>query len=260
MATPTRRLIALMLGVGVFVTVGLLWWMTSNEPEPLPAFPYGELRIGVDASFPPFASVAPDGELQGLDVDLGYAIAEHLNVPVSFTNIGIDGLYDALLSDRVDILISALSADDWRLQDVAYTVSYFDAGLVLVTPADSEIITMRDMPGHTLAYEFGSPADEETRLWSRRIPEFETQPYELPQYALDSVRIGVADAALVDAVSAHLYMDQHPDWQPQMHSVKPREYVIAVQFFRGETFDAVNGALVDLIENGTVDAIIEAWL
>src|SRR5262245_44631595 len=63
----------------------------------------GVLRVGLDPTYPPFET-ADDGELRGLDVDLARALAAELGLEVQFVYFGYDGLYDALLSNQVDVL------------------------------------------------------------------------------------------------------------------------------------------------------------
>ncbi|MCA9936902.1 MAG: amino acid ABC transporter substrate-binding protein, partial [Anaerolineales bacterium] len=114
------------------------------------------LRVGVDPTYPPFA-VADSSDVWGLDIDLARAISEELGVPVQFTYFGFDGLYDALLTEQVDVLISALVVDVGRTGDFAYSDPYFNAGEVLVVRADgSEVGGWRDLNGRTLAVELGS--------------------------------------------------------------------------------------------------------
>ena len=98
----------------------------------------GELRVGLDASFPPFESLDANGNIVGFDPDLARAIAGKLGAEPVFVNIGFDGLYDALLADRVDVIISGLPYDPRRTQDVIYSQPYFNAGQVLVVRADDE--------------------------------------------------------------------------------------------------------------------------
>ncbi len=229
-----------------FAVIALMLW---PERDTRPAFPYGEIRIGVDASTPPFAVTGTDGTLSGIDIDLGRAIGAELGLPVRFVNMGIDGLYDAIISDQVDLVIASLVAEPWRTGDVRYTRPYFDAGLVLFSP---ELRQMQDLPGRRLAYEFGSLADTEARLWARRIPSFETMPYELPEYALEAVRLGLADAALVDAITARLHDAD------VFHHVTNRHYVIAVHLHHRATFTAVDRTLKTLLEDGTIDTIIDS--
>ena len=84
--------------------------------------------------------------------------------------MSFDGLYDALKTDQVDMLISTLTIDPLRAADVLYTRHYFHAGLVLVSK--QALSAMTDLSGHSLAFEFGSDADAQARRWLRRIPVF----------------------------------------------------------------------------------------
>lgn len=226
---------------------------------PAQVFPYDELRVGIDPSYPPFAAAGPDG-LYGLEVELAQALGDELGLPVRFVTLGYDGLYDALRVDSVDVLISALYIDPARRNDVTYTRPYFDAGLVLVSPVGTPYGDMSLMPGHALAYEFGSAADAEARRWLRRVHPFERRPYELGRYALDAVRLGDADAALVDAVTAQLYLRDHPDWAAQRFYVTHNSYAMAVRADRGAVWAAVNDALESLAFDGRLAAIVDRWL
>ncbi|MBI5666600.1 MAG: amino acid ABC transporter substrate-binding protein [Chloroflexi bacterium] len=266
-ARPWRLILPMLLAaitLWLWALAGMLFvirWNSVERPGPpvRVLFPYGEMRVGVDASYPPFA-VATADDLFGLDIDLGRAIAERIGMPLRFVNMGYDGLYDALKADQVDVVISALLIDSSRTNDVLYTLPYYNAGFVLVSRADQPLTTMNDMSGHALAYEFGSDADTFARAWLRRIPPFETRPYELPTYALDAVRLGEADAALVDATSARLYLRDHPDWDAPMRYVSDSLYAIAVRINRGQTWEAVNAALQSLINDGTLAEIMRRWL
>jgi ABC-type amino acid transport substrate-binding protein len=236
-------------------------WNSFDHPGPpiYELFPYGELRIGVDASYPPFA-VATADDLFGLDIDLGRALGERLGIPVRFVNMGFDGLYDSIRADQVDMVISALHVESFRMDEVRYTRAYFNAGLVLVSNADSPIKGMDSIAGRALAYEFGSEADAQSRLWSRRIAAFETQPYELPEYALDAVRLGIADATLVDAVSFRLYRRDYPDWNHHATYVTNDHYAVAIRIDRWEMWQTVNVALKAIAKDGTLEAILRRWL
>jgi ABC-type amino acid transport substrate-binding protein len=261
MTRRRRRLGVAVALLALAVVVALLRAGQLGGPPGPPAqvFPHAELRVGVDPSYPPFAVAGADG-LFGLEIDLARALGDELGLPVRFVTLGYDGLYDALRVDSVDVLISALVIDPARRNDVQYTRPYFDAGLLLVSPVGTPFGDMTLMPGHALAYEFGSAADAETRRWLRRVQPFERRPYELGRYALDAVRLGEADAALVDAVTARLYLREHPDWPAQSFYVTHNSYAMAVRADRGAVWAAVNNALEALAFDGRLDAIIERWL
>lgn len=264
--TNRKRIIRLSLFFAFFFTLTLgaelglflreVW--RARPPLLKNAFPHGEIRIGVDASFPPFA--VDNGEsVYGLDIDLGHAIAAEIGMPVRFVNIGFDALYDAVTTDQVDLVISALRIDPIRMADVRYTTHYFDAGLLLVTPQDSPITMIEFMEGYAMAYEFGSLADAEVREWEKRIGRMQHRPYELPQYALDAVRFEQSDAALVDSTSYYLYQKEHPEWTPQTRFITHEFYVSAIRIDRRGTWQFINQAINTLKKSGELDKIRTKW-
>nr|HID14781.1 amino acid ABC transporter substrate-binding protein [Anaerolineae bacterium] len=164
----------------------------------------GILRVGMDASFPPFETITADGTLVGFDVDLARELGRRLGVEVQFVvNLPYDGLYDALAVDRVDAVISALVVNPARMADFAYSTPYFDAGQVLVVrEGESGIEEMADLGGRTIAVEFGTQGDLEARTWARRLSGLTVAPYQTAAGALAALAAGEADGALVDHVSA----------------------------------------------------------
>ncbi len=268
MAQRSRSIIfaALILTITLWIwvlTLCLFWirWNSFIRPgAPIKEiFPYGEIRIGVDASYPPFAT-ATDSGLFGIDIDIGNAIGKNLNIPVRFINMGYDGLYDSLKADQADILISALAIDYSRSNDVLFTVPYFNAGLVLVSDQHHKFSGMSVLGGHSLAYEFGSDANLTARAWLRRIVPFQLMPYETPDFALDSVRFGLSDAALVDATSSRLYLRQHQGWHVTQTQVTDTLFGIAVAANHGRAWKAVNDGLKALIDDKTIETILRQWL
>jgi polar amino acid transport system substrate-binding protein len=259
-----QRITLWRLALATFV-FGLLAaaFSTPDIPKPTAAtvFPTGVLRIGVDASHPPFA-VATADDLFGLEIELGRALGDYLNVPVQFVNISYDGLYDAVSSDPavVDVLISQVFINPIRMGDVRYTQPYFDAGLVLVSPAEAPLDGMEALPGRSVAFELGSSADNESRIWSRRVDAFTTLPYERPAFALDAVRLGEADAALVDAISARLYLRDHPEWSAHTAAARSNFYAIVVDHEDIRMYAVIDEAIGALLANGAVAQIIDRWL
>ena len=260
-ARPVKKFPAIVIALLLIVIIAIVARQVGllRQEEETPAFPYGEIRIAIDPSYAPFATYTENG-LQGLDVDLGLALSEQLHLPVRFVPMGIDGLYDSLINDQADIIISALVVDTWRLHEVRYSRPYFDAGLVLVSPSSAPIPQMEDLPGRSLAYEFGSAADSEARRWLRLTGNFVTQPYELPEYALDAVQLGVADAALVDMVDARLYLRQHPEAALEFHYATHLPYVIAARIDRKNTLRQINETLRTLLQNGAIETMLNRWL
>lgn len=262
MVTPARLRLAalavLLLGVLLLAWLGLRY-APQSAPTPTALLADGVLRVGVDASFAPFARDV-GGTLEGFDIDLAHALADKLGVRAQFVVISFDALYDAVVTDRVDIVISALVVNPARTREVRYTRPYFDNGMVLVSPAEQPIRETADLAGRTLAFEYGSEAETQARRWLRGIAEVVAMPYELPEYALDALRLGVAESAIVEHTTLRLYLRQHPTWQPAQLAVTKSEYAAAVRVDRLALWQAVQDALNALFDDGTIAALLKKWL
>ena len=258
-----RRGMVLSLALSLAVLIGLaltsLLLRPAAPPDPRTAFPAGEIIVGVDASFPPFA-LDDGGFMQGLDIDLVQAIADELELPIRLVNIGFYGLHDALYSGQVDILISALRVDPARMDDLRYTRAYFDNGLVLVQSLGAAAVVMESPAEARIAYEYASSADSQIRLWEAESRQIHKLPYELPQYALDALRLELAEAAIVDATTLRLYLRERSDWNASADYLTRDPYAIAVRIDRAEAWKLVDAALAALIESGEVARIIDKWL
>ncbi len=214
----------------------------------------GAVRVALDPSFPPFESVAPNGEVQGLDVDLAREIAARLGVEAQFVTIGYDGLYDALTAGRADLIISALYFDPARSRDFVATRPYFDAGEGLVVPQTSEIADFSSLSGKRLAVVYGTSGHMAALGWQKRLePACRLVPYDTAEEALAALQAGEADAALVDAITAQ-------DLPPTLRLLQPllthEPYVIVGRAADADLVSAVDRIVQQMAEDGTLAALI----
>lgn len=217
----------------------------------------GVLRVGMDASYPPFELWDEVG-LRGYDVDLALALGREWGVEVDFENITFDGLYDALKVERVDIIISALPYDPLLTQDVAYSYSYFDAGQVLVVrEEETAIVQVEDLNGRRVGLELGSMGDLEARRLEQRMV-LERKAYSTAQEALEALRDEKVDAAIVDAVSAQQFMREQGGLRI-VQQVTQEPYVIAVPMKAHILLGRVNEAIVNWRETGFLEELREKW-
>jgi len=246
------------------VITGILLWRTVQRGEDevwARIQRSGVWRVGMDPSFPPFESLDESGQLVGYDVDLARAIAARWGVEVSFQGIGFDGLLPALWADKADSVISALPLDPRMTRDVAYSVPYFEAGLLLVVAeGTTDIAAPDDLAGRRLAVEWGSEGDVQGRELRRRLPGLTLLPFPHPQDALAAVAEGEADAALVDAVTLRQFRREHGSVRAVGEPVVSVPYVIAVPRQAPRLLAAVNEALSALRDDGTLARLEEKWL
>jgi ABC-type amino acid transport substrate-binding protein len=221
----------------------------------------GVLRVGLDPTFPPFEVTSEQG-LEGLDVDLARALADEMGLEAEFVYFGYDGLYDALSTEQVDVLISALVIVPGRTRDFAYSEPYFNAGEVLVVPSGSPVVEMADLNGRRLAVELGAQGHVEATQWAKRLPGLAVLPLTGADEAINAVIEGEADAALVDGVSGRLYLKERPDsglaYAEEPVTVEP--YAMVVRIEDEVLLENLDAALLSLKTSGEFDELIAGWL
>ncbi len=249
------------LGLGVLIVIAIIaWWFLQPRDDGtlVEIQRRGTLRVGLDASFPPFEMIDAEGNIIGLDVDIARAIVQDLGVELEIVNIGFDGLYDALLARRVDLILSGLPYDPRWTQDVAYTQNYFNAGQVLIVRQGNQgILKIEDLDSQLIAVEWGSQADMETRQLQKELGQLEISRQETAEAAIVAVIESQVDAAIVDAVSGasavprgiHLVTYLTDEW-----------YAGAVHIESQALLEAIDASLDRLNDEGEMQRIQAFWL
>ena len=262
----TRKTTLSALALALIAVGGALWALTR------PGAPLGpidltwrrvqinrDLYVGLDPSYPPFAEWTPDG-IVGLEADLARAIGQRLGVQTHILIMGYDGLFDALYTGEVDMLIAGLIPDPAREDWVHYSPPYFDAGQVLISRVGTPYAHMRDLDGETLAVELASAGDVAARRWTRRLHKLAILRVMSPREALQAVQEGRADAALVDTVSAARWLCDFPDLARAETTSVPEPYAIALRKGDFRLVQETERVLADMRADGTLDALAAQWL
>ena len=219
----------------------------------------GDLYVGIDPSYPPFAEWTPE-QIVGIEADLAREIGRRLGVETHILIMGYDSLYDALYTGSVDMLIAGLHPDSTLTHWVYYSQPYYDAGQVLVSPREEPISDMRALDGKAVAVEMASSGDAAAQRWARRLRALVIERYLLPQDAMRAVEEGQAAAALVDTVSARLYLPAHPRLVMAAETTVAEPYAIAMRRGDFRLTAHVEQALEAMRADGTLAAIIARWL
>ena len=77
------------------------------------------LIIGMMSGYPPFMSINNNGEAEGFDVDVAYALGKKLNKKIEIKDMSLAELFVALEKNKIDILISGLNITKERLSKIA---------------------------------------------------------------------------------------------------------------------------------------------
>lgn len=242
------------------ILLALLAACRSQEDAWLRVQETGVLKVGLDPTYPPFEAADESGVF-GLDVDLAKALAADLGLQTEFVLFGYDGLYDALATGQVDVLISALVIAPERTEDFAYSDPYFNAGEILIVPAEEVTISrMADLNGRTLAVELGALGHVEAIAWAKRLPNLTVVPYPTADEALTAVMNNEADAALVDAISGRLFLRQTAGLKRTAVPVTVEPFALVTRIGDRRLLTELNNSLARLQSSGQLDEMTNHWL
>ncbi|MFT7586227.1 MAG: ABC-type amino acid transport substrate-binding protein [Cellvibrionaceae bacterium] len=220
----------------------------------------GIIRVGLDPTFPPFEN-GDTGTLEGIDIDLAYAIGREMGVAVEFVLLGYDGLYDALLINQCDILISALIVDNTKTKDFAYTEPYFNAGQVLIVHEKNNATEeLSDLEGQVIVVETGSEGHVQALSAQNQVKKLKIKTVPTAADALWIVLQGEADGALVDQVNARLYIQAQPNLKIVPKPVTVEPYGVVTRKDDNKLMAELNRVLNKLETSGELSQIVEKWL
>jgi len=184
---------------------------------------------------------------------------------VVFVNIHFDGLYDALLEGKCDIIISALPYNPDLTQDVAYSSSYFNAGQRLLVHKGNDVKKPADLftgkaRALKIAVEIGSEAYHAARELAGKAAGAELWAVYTAVEALELLRKGLVEAAVVDAVTAYMYTSQHDDVQVIGEPLTDEPYVMAMPLGSPHLKREVNRALGAIAAEDYAERWRDKWL
>ena len=220
------------------------------------------LLVCTDPSWPPFEFIdETTGRIEGFDAELARLLASRLSpgVQAQIVPAGFDGLYDALLASRCDVVLSALPYEPLRTQDVVYSVAYFNAGLVLVIrEGTTGIERLNDLQDRVVGVEWGfvPEGDSRRRLFFEGLG---MRRYETAEDTLRALQSGEIEAAIVDRITALAYLSDCEGLQLAGEPLSDVNYVIPVRPDSFRLLEEINRVLLEMRQDGTMEALQKRW-
>jgi arginine/ornithine transport system substrate-binding protein len=120
-----------------------------------------QIRIGVDVPYEPMEFRTPDGELTGFDIDLGNAMCAEMKVECEWIVQGWDGIIPGLMARKYDAIMSSMTINDRRREQVLFSEPYFTPPSAWFAPSSSELsgATEESLDGMTIGVQRGTLQD-----------------------------------------------------------------------------------------------------
>lgn len=121
----------------------------------------GKLIIGTSAEYPPYEFhllKEKQGDLVGLDIDIGNAIAKEFGVSLVVKDIVFHRLFSALNTGEVDLVIAGLVPSENRKKIVDFSDVYYQAiqNMVIRSDDNGKIACINDLRGKKVGTQKGS--------------------------------------------------------------------------------------------------------
>ncbi|MBB3260287.1 lysine/arginine/ornithine transport system substrate-binding protein [Paraburkholderia bannensis] len=219
---------------------------------------WSTVRFGVDASYAPFESKAPDGKLVGFDIDLGNEICKRLNAKCVWVEQDFDGMIPGLKAKKFDGVLSSMTITPQRQEQIAFSAKLFDTPTRLVAKKGTTYQPTADsLKGKSVGVEQGTI--QETYAKDNWAPKgVNVVPYQNQDQVYADLISGRLDAALQDEVQADLGFLKTPRGAGFQFAGKEIPTGAAAIGLRKEDADLkakIDKAIADMIKDGTYKKI-----
>lgn len=222
----------------------------------------GELHMATNAAFPPYEMIADDGSFEGIDVEIAGAIAEKLGLTLVVDDMDFGSIITAVQTGKEDIAMAGLTVTDERKENVDFTDSYATGVQVVIVPEDSDIATIDDLEGKligcqesTTGYIYCSDTPENGGYGEENVTAFPNGAN-----AVQALISGKVDCVVIDSQPAQEFVKQNEGLKILDTEFVTENYAIGVSKDNTALRDAVNAALAELTDDGTVSSIINKYI
>lgn len=221
-------------------------------------------KVAMEPTFPPFDTIdANDPEkLAGFDVDLMEAIAEDQAFELEWVNMGFAGLIPALKSGNIDIIASGMNASDERKQEIDFSETYYDSGLVVAVKDDNDTIKgLDDLKGDMKAGgQIGTTGADLCQKLKAEGKVKEAKIYDSLDVAVSDLANGNIEVLINDLPVTKAYMEAMPGKIKIVgETLNAEAFGFGVRKDEKELLDKLNKGLNKLKENGKFDEIYAKW-
>ena len=220
----------------------------------------GTLSVGSCLDYRPFEFVK-GGEETGFDVEMAEEIASRLSLEVEWVRTNFDTIFTAVAGGQFDMVAAASTITDERLQTVDFSDPYFNArqSLTVNTEETPDLTSTDDLgDGDTVGVQKGTTG----QAWAKEnlAPNgVQLKTFEgLPQ-AMTDLEGGAIVGVINDEGSSLAEAEQRSGLEVVEAIDTDEHYGFAFSKENPELTEAVNGALAEIVLDGTWEEIFKKW-
>jgi ABC-type amino acid transport substrate-binding protein len=217
----------------------------------------GILRIGTDATYPPFETVNTEtAQPEGFDIDLISEVCKINGWKPEFIVTPFDGMIPGLQSKKYDVAISAMTITPERQAVIDFSDPYYLAGQTLAVPLAEGVIKLpNDLKGKRVGVQLGTTGE----LMAQKIDGAKVFSYDNIGAAFIDMQNGNLDAVLNDYPTTQAYIRAHRTARTVGEILSKENYGIAIRKGDTELRTAINKALAELRKSGKYRELHLKW-
>ena len=219
----------------------------------------GSIRVAVPQDSPPFGTVGPDMNLQGLDIDMAKLIGEKMGVKVDFVPVTLPNRIPYLQTNKADIVISSLGKNPDREKVIDFTDAYAPFFNGAFAPADVKISKPEDLSGKTVSVTRGSI--EDLALTKIAPSDAIIKRFEDNNGTISAFLAGQVQVIVTGNVMAAAILEKNPPKRPELKFLMNKSPCY-IGLNKGE--DALKGQINEIIagakKDGSLNKIAQKWL
>lgn len=217
-------------------------------------------QIATDTTFAPFEFENDEGEMVGIDLDILSAIAEDQDFKYELQIVGFQAAVNALESGQADAVIAGMSITDERKEKYDFSDEYYQSGVGMAVPKDSDIDSYEDLEGKTVAAKLGT----EGCTFAESIADeygFTVTQFEDSSTMYQDVISGNTAACFEDYPVMGYEISRGLELKLPLDMEKGAPYGFAVM--KGENAELLkmfNDGLANLKDSGKYDEILDTYI
>ena len=217
----------------------------------------GKLTMSTNAAFPPYESTDDNGNFVGIDIDVATAIAEKLGLELQVDDMDFDAALLAAQNGKSDLVMAGVTVTEDRQLVMDFSDSYATGIQSIIVKEDSDVATPDDLADKMIGTQRGTTG---YIYCSDDFGDEHVTPYDDGLTAVQALVNGQVDAVVIDNAPAKEFVAANPGLKILDTAYAEEDYAIGVAKGNTAMLDAINGALEELKNDGTLQAIIDKYI
>ena len=229
---------------------------STSTPAELTTVEAGKLIMSTNAAFPPYEMTDDTGAVVGIDAEIAAAIAEKLGLELEILDMDFDGALAAPQSGKSDIVMAGVTVNEERQLVLDFSNTYAN-GVQKVIVAEGSDITMENLGEQQIGTQKGTTGNI---LTTDEFGEDHVIAYDDAIAAVQALNNGQIDCVVIDSAVADNLVEANPGLTTLDTDYANEDYAIGVAKGNTALLDAINGALEELTNDGTIQSIVDKYI